>query len=188
MGGVNAQTGAVFIPFEYEYLETKGSYEKKPFFVVGDNVIGKINHGYRNYSYTNTMGAIDLDGKFFIPMEYNLISFTKDAIRCFDEHSNELMYFIHTGYKSAYIALKIIGDIDLDRIPQLDIDLDLMDCFGIHSLSDFDDTHYIIDFYAREISNGQIRTIKFLKKEHVPGHVIQVQRCHEVLFERDLYE
>ena len=72
-GVFNAQTGAVFIPFEYEYLEIEGSYDKNPFFAVGDNVIGKIDHGYRIDSYTNTMGAIDLDGKFFIPMEYNLV-------------------------------------------------------------------------------------------------------------------
>ena len=184
-GVFNAQTGAVFIPFEYEYVETKGSYDKNPFFVVGDNVIGKIDHGYRIDIYTSSMGAIDLDGKFFIPMEYNLINYVKDAGRCFDS-KEDFMYFIHTGYRSVYIALKIIGDIDIDRLPKLDIDLDLMDYFGIRSLSDFDDTHYIIDFYAREISNGQIRTIKFLKKEHVPGCGIHAQRCHEVLFEREL--
>ena len=185
-GVFNAQTGAVFIPFEYEYLKSKGRYEKYSFFAVGDNVIGKVDHGYRIYIYTNTMGAIDLDGKFFIPMEYNLINYVTNAWGCFDVHSKEFGYFIHTGYESAYIALKIIGDIDMDRLSQLDMDLNLMGYYGIRNLSDFDDIHYIIDFYAREISHGHIRTVKFLKEENVPGRGIHTQRCHEVLFEREL--
>lgn len=187
MGVFNALTGSIIIPFEYELLEYSDR-DNSPFFRVGDNIVGEVYHTYRTEIVTDTMGAIDINGNFIIPMEYNHVFLCEDKYRILNFYELEIddyMYFFYHNYRQSYIAIKVLEYKSLERAADLIDTFDFMYSFSGKGLDEFQDLHYIIDFYVRETSQDKTRTVKFLKKEHIPGEGYRTNKIFEVLFERD---
>lgn len=187
MGVFNALTGSIIIPFEYELLEYCDR-DNSSFFRVGDNIIGEVYHTYRTEIITDTMGAIDINGNFIIPMEYNHVFICEDKYRILNFYELEIddyMYFFYHNYRQSFIAIKVLEYKSLERVADLIDMFDFMYSFSGKGLDEFQDLHYIIEFYVRETSQGKTRTVKFLKKEHIPGEGYRTNKILEVLFERD---
>ena len=201
-GVLDAESGSVIIPMKYDSIEDHWDY-----FLVGAGIVGILDDDNRGkFEVGQTIGAVDMDGDFFIPMEYNIIlelafSFGET------EYEKELYsYFRYVEYglginrPTIYCAARIPGKPTLEDLAALRHQIphhwhhwedEPYDRILSHDYTLEDEEYkrvkdYIVDYYVVKRTPSSKETIRILHEEYSKGKLVKSLKCGDVCYKQSL--